>query len=169
MEKLADVAETTDTFSMFHLKESMDQIKIRKPENCFDVSVAAYLLNPLKNNYTWEDVAREHLDLMVDEKADQEIKACYEAYTNYASVEVLSRKLADTKMDTLFREIEMPLVFTLFDMEQNGIRVEAEALKQYGNQLAGKIADLERRSTKRLAKHLILIRQNSWVWYCLKI
>ena len=81
---------------------------------------------------------------MVDEKADQEIKACYEAYTNYASVEVLSRKLADTKMDTLFREIEMPLVFTLFDMEQNGIRVEAEALKQYGNQLAGKIGDLEK-------------------------
>ena len=73
------------------------------------MSVAAYLLNPLKSNYTWEDVAREHLDLMVDEKADQEIKACYEAYTNYASVEVLSRKLADTKMDTLFREIEMPL------------------------------------------------------------
>lgn len=144
LEKLADVAETTDTFSMFHLKESMAQIKIRKPENCFDVSVAAYLLNPLKNNYTWEDVAREYLDLMVDEKADQEIKACYEAYTNYASVEVLSRKLADTKMDTLFREIEMPLVFTLFDMEQNGIRVEAEALKQYGNQLAGKIGDLEK-------------------------
>ena len=144
LEKLADVAETTDTFSMFHLKESMDQIKIRKPENCFDVSVAAYLLNPLKNNYTWEDVAREHLDLMVDEKVDQEIKACYEAYTNYASVEVLSRKLADTKMDTLFREIEMPLVFTLFDMEQNGIRVEAEALKQYGDQLAGKIGDLEK-------------------------
>ena len=110
----------------------------------FDAGVAAYLLNPLKNNYTWEDVAREHLDLMVDEKADQEIKACYEAYTNYASVEVLSRKLADTKMDTLFREIEMPLVFTLFDMEQNGIRVEAEALKQYGDQLAGKIGDLEK-------------------------
>ena len=144
LEKLADVAEAAHTFSMFHLKESMDQIKIRKQENCFDVSVAAYLLNPLKNNYTWEDVAREHLDLMVDEKADQEIKVCYEAYTNYASVEVLSRKLADTKMDTLFREIEMPLVFTLFDMEQNGIRVEAEALKQYGNQLAGKISDLER-------------------------
>ena len=144
LEKLADVAEAAHTFSMFHLKESMDQIKIRKQENCFDVSVAAYLLNPLKNNYTWEDVAREHLDLMVDEKADQEIKVCYEAYTNYASVEVLSRKLADTKMDTLFREIEMPLVFTLFDMEQNGIRVEAEALKQYGNQLVGKISDLER-------------------------
>ena len=38
----------------------------------------------------------------------------------------------------------MPLVFTLFDMEQNGIRVEADALKQYGDQLAGKIAELEK-------------------------
>ena len=47
-------------------------------------------------------------------------------------------------MDTLFRDIEMPLVFTLFDMEQNGIRVEADALKQYGDQLAGKIAELEK-------------------------
>ncbi len=144
LEKLADVAETTQTFSMFHLKESMEQIKIRKPEKCFDVGVAAYLLNPLKNNYTWEDVAREHLDLMIDEKIEQDMKACYEAYVNYASVEVLQKKLQDTEMDTLFREIEMPLVFTLFDMEQNGIRVEAGALKQYGDQLAGKITELEK-------------------------
>ena len=144
LEKLADVAETTQTFSMFHLKESMESVQIRKPEKCFDVGVAAYLLNPLKNNYTWEDVAREHLDLMIDEKIEQDIKACYEAYVNYASVEVLQKKLQDTEMDTLFREIEMPLVFTLFDMEQNGIRVEAGALKQYGDQLAGKITELEK-------------------------
>ena len=144
LKKLADVAEKAETYAMFHLKESMEQIKIRKPENCFDVSVAAYLLNPLKNNYTWEDVAREHLGLMIDEKIDQDMKACYESYVNYASVEVLRQKLRDTKMDTLFRDIEMPLVFTLFDMEQNGIRVEADALKQYGDQLAGKIAELEK-------------------------
>ena len=141
LKKLADVAET---YAMFHLKESMEQVTIRNQANCFDVSVAAYLLNPLKNNYTWEDVAREHLGLMIDEKIDQDMKACYESYVNYASVEVLRQKLRDTKMDTLFRDIEMPLVFTLFDMEQNGIRVEADALKQYGDQLAGKIAELEK-------------------------
>ena len=144
LKKLADVAEKAETYAMFHLKESMEQVTIRNQANCFDVSVAAYLLNPLKNNYTWEDVAREHLGLMIDEKIDQDIKACYESYVNYASVEVLRRKLRDTKMDTLFRDIEMPLVFTLFDMEQNGIRVEADALKQYGDQLAGKIAELEK-------------------------
>ena len=144
LKKLADVAEKAETYAMFHLKESMEQVTIRNQANCFDVSVAAYLLNPLKNNYTWEDVAREHLGLMIDEKIDQDMKACYESYVNYASVEVLHQKLRDTKMDTLFRDIEMPLVFTLFDMEQNGIRVEADALKQYGDQLAGKIAELEK-------------------------
>ena len=144
LKKLADVAEKAETYAMFHLKESMEQVTIRNQANCFDVSVAAYLLNPLKNNYIWEDVAREHLGLMIDEKIDQDMKACYESYVNYASVEVLRQKLRDTKMDTLFRDIEMPLVFTLFDMEQNGIRVEADALKQYGDQLAGKIAELEK-------------------------
>lgn len=144
LKKLADVAQKAETYAMFHLKESMEQVTIRNQANCFDVSVAAYLLNPLKNNYTWEDVAREHLGLMIDEKIDQDMKACYESYVNYASVEVLRQKLRDTKMDTLFRDIEMPLVFTLFDMEQNGIRVEADALKQYGDQLAGKIAELEK-------------------------
>ena len=144
LKKLADVAEKAETYAMVHLKESMEQVTIRNQANCFDVSVAAYLLNPLKNNYTWEDVAREHLGLMIDEKIDQDMKACYESYVNYASVEVLRQKLRDTKMDTLFRDIEMPLVFTLFDMEQNGIRVEADALKQYGDQLAGKIAELEK-------------------------
>ena len=144
LKKLADVAEKAETYAMFHLKESMEQVTIRNQAKCFDVSVAAYLLNPLKNNYTWEDVAREHLGLMIDEKIDQDMKACYESYVNYASVEVLRQKLRDTKMDTLFRDIEMPLVFTLFDMEQNGIRVEADALKQYGDQLAGKIAELEK-------------------------
>ena len=144
LKKLADVAEKAEMFAMFHLKESMEQVTIRNQANCFDVSVAAYLLNPLKNNYTWEDVAREHLGLMIDEKIDQDMKACYESYVNYASVEVLRQKLQNTKMDTLFRDIEMPLVFTLFDMERNGIRVEADALKQYGDQLAGKIAELEK-------------------------
>lgn len=144
LKKLADVAEKAETYAMFHLKESMEQVTIRNQANCFDISVAAYLLNPLKNNYIWEDVAREHLGLMIDEKIDQDMKACYESYVNYASVEVLRQKLRDTKMDTLFRDIEMPLVFTLFDMEQNGIRVEADALKQYGDQLAGKIAELEK-------------------------
>lgn len=47
-------------------------------------------------------------------------------------------------MYELFHEIEMPLIFTLYDMEQAGIRVEGEALKSYGDQLGGRITELEK-------------------------
>ena len=43
----------------------------------------------------------------------------------------------------LFDEIEMPLVFTLYDMEQNGVKVEGTALRQYGEQLGRRITELE--------------------------
>ena len=144
LEELAEVAEKAGTFAMFDIKQKMREIQIRNQKNCFDVNVAAYLLNPLKNNYTWEDVAREYLDLMVDEKIETDMKVCYEAYVNFAAVEILNRKLQDAQMDHLFQDIEMPLVFTLYDMEQNGIRIEADALKQYGDQLVGKINELEK-------------------------
>ena len=52
-------------------------------------------------------------------------------------------KLKEQNMDALYRDIEMPLVFTLYHMEQNGVKVEAEALKAYGNELGVKTADLE--------------------------
>ena len=45
-------------------------------------------------------------------------------------------------MKKLFDEIEMPLVFTLYDMEQAGVRVHAEELKAYGEALVGRIDEL---------------------------
>ena len=45
------------------------------------MAVAAYLLDPLKSHYGYEDVAREHLGLMIEDKSELYIKVCYEAYT----------------------------------------------------------------------------------------
>ena len=39
--------------------------------------------------------------------------------------------------------MEMPLIYSLYHMEQAGVRVDKEQLKQYGEQLEGKIATLE--------------------------
>lgn len=38
-------------------------------------------------------------------------------------------------MQSLFEQIEMPLLFTLYDMEKVGILVEKEALLEYGAKL----------------------------------
>lgn len=143
MEAVERIAAGTKMFSMFDIKEILHHIKIEDPTCCFDARVAAYLLNPLKNDYTYEDVAREQLDLMIDEKTDEVIKAGYEAYTAYACIEPLTEKLQEMNMKKLFDEIEMPLVFTLYDMEAAGVRIEAEALKFYGDQLGNKIVELE--------------------------
>ena len=82
-------------------------------------------------------MAREQLDLLIDEKLETKKKSCYEAYTAWASCPILAGKLQETGMDRLFREVEMPLVFTLREMERAGVKVEAAALKAYGEQLGG--------------------------------
>ena len=142
--KLSHLAKSVKRFSMCGLKEYLEWLPELTSENGFDAIVAAYLLNPLKNDYNAEDVAREHLNLLIDEKLDEGTKSCYEAYTAYACVPVLEKKLEENGMFRLFNEIEMPLVFTLYDMEQAGVKVEGEELKRYGEELGARIVELEK-------------------------
>lgn len=144
LEQLSVTGDRAGRFVMFDLKAALKDIQIKETGNCFDAAVAAYLLDPLRNHYTYEDVARERLNLLIDEKAEEYVKICYEAYTAYAASFILWDRLKECGMDRLFTEIEMPLVFTLYDMEKKGVRVEAEALKFYGSQLGGKITELEK-------------------------
>lgn len=142
--KLSHLSSCVQTFSMCGLKEFLPYLPDATRENAFDAVVAAYLLNPLKSDYGYEDVAREQLDLLIDEKSDDQARACYEAYTAYASAPVLEKKLKEAGMERLFCEIEMPLVFILYDMECAGVQVEAGALKTYGDQLGTRIVELEK-------------------------
>ena len=131
----------------------------------FDRTVAAYLLNPLKGEYPYDDVAKDYLGLMVPTKADclgkSEVGAilveneqaamayaCYEAYIAWKSYPVLLEALQQHEMEMLFNEIEMPLVFVLADMEREGIGINADALKEYGTQLAGSITEYEQKIYK---------------------
>ena len=143
LEQLSRIAGTTGRFSVFDLKADLPYLQIKKEENCFDMAVAAYLLDPLKSHYGYEDVAREHLGLMIEDKSELYIKVCYEAYTAREASDILMKRLEEAQMDRLFMEIEMPLVFTLFDMEQNGVKINSGALKEYGDQLAVHISMLE--------------------------
>ncbi len=142
--KLAETAGKVRTFSMFDIKGYLPLLGDIPKEHCFDAVIAAYLLNPLKSDYHYEDVAGEYLNLMVDDRADEAKKACYEAYTAFAAVAPLSSRMQAEGMYHLFTDIEMPLIFTLYDMEQAGIQVEAEALKFYGEQLGKRIVELEK-------------------------
>lgn len=131
-------------------------------ENLFDCSIAAYLLNPIKNEYPYEDIAKDYVNLMIpsrrdlfekltlEKAAEQKPEAffkyvCYTAYVAFAAKEPLQEELCQTQMDTLFQTIEMPLVFTIADMEKEGIRASGEALKEYADKLSVRIMELEQK------------------------
>ena len=128
----------------------------------FDAGIAAYLLNPLKSEYTYDDIAKEYLDEMLPAKEDllgkltygkaiqegkeEEIQKsiCYMAYTALKARIPLLNALKETGMDRLFAQVEMPLLFTLSDMEKEGILVNGAELKEYGEKLQVRILELEK-------------------------
>ena len=144
LEQIEKLSYQVEVFAIAGVKDALQYIPHVNKAACFDTIVAAYLLNPLKNDYAFDDIAREYLDILIDDNQTEEAeKSCYEAYTSYAASSILRENLKETGMESLFDEIEMPLVFTLYDMERNGVKVEAEALRIYGEQLGGKIEELE--------------------------
>ncbi|MGN0276141.1 MAG: DNA polymerase I [Hominisplanchenecus sp.] len=154
--KLTELLDAVPEAVTMNLKEQLAFIS-PKNHHIFDAAIAMYLINPLKDQYGYEDIAKEYLDLLIPSRQEllgkagfhsediESVKkcACYGTYTCLEGKEPLEEKLKQLGMERLFTEIEMPLVYTLYDMEQAGIRVEALALKGYGEQLTGRITELE--------------------------
>ena len=58
---------------------------------------------------------------------------------------VLTEKIKEKDMLSLYREIEMPVAFVLYDMEKEGISIDKDALRKYGDELSVSISELEKR------------------------
>ncbi len=139
-------------------------------ERLFDVLIAAYLLNPLKSDYQIEDIAGEHLgsgtasygQLFGKKKAAEAFADQREDFVQYLcgcagilaeSKPVLEEKLKKTGQYNLFREIEMPLSRVLYHMEQEGVLVKPQELKEYGDALTGGISELEESIWEKAGVH----------------
>ncbi len=142
-EQTVQLVEKNECCIFFDVKNAMEELGSLPVLHCFDGTIAAYLLNPLKSDYTGEDVARERLNLLIEDKLPDDSKACYEAYTGWKAAPILQEQLKENNMWKLFVDVEMPLVETLYDMEQCGVRVEADELKAYGEKLGVRIHELE--------------------------
>lgn len=128
LDQLRQIIECVPFCAVSDVKRLLKDVK-PEPEyqkHLFDIEIAAYLINPLSSQYTHEDMGKP-----------------YAALTTWKRAQMLEERLQETGMRKLFDEVEMPLVFTLYDMEQDGIRVHAEELKAYGEALTGRIGELE--------------------------
>ena len=167
----ADLYQSRVALSAFGIKKIYEALLCEgentgRQEGCgtkglFDVLIAAYLLNPLKNDYAIEDVSGEYLGRMIPGRKQLFEKLSWkeamaqkpEAFLSYAgraasvclrAREVLTQKLEQTGMLSLFETIEMPLSRVLYEMEKEGVLVRKEELKNYGDALVDRIGELEK-------------------------
>lgn len=154
------LAEKGVAVSVFDAKSVAAYFSAKARTALFDAEIASYLLNPLKASYQPVDVARDYLGAILPSAEEilqkkswkeallegrEEAMRLLARYVrvSYLAREVLLKKLADEGMKQLFEEIEMPLVFVLYEMETAGIHINKEELLQYGTRLQKGIARLE--------------------------
>ncbi len=141
-----------------------------------DVSIAAYLINPLKDSYGADDIARDYLDMTIPsyserfgksrlseiiseieddylkESANEEKNVILNNLLEYtgelsfvaaAGYKALAEELEKTGMMKLYREIEMPTAYFLYQMERVGVKADIGVLEKLAEKLDRKIVELE--------------------------
>lgn len=151
---LSDRQETSDETGY-----GAELTSIKATKDLHDMQIAAYLLNPLKNDWSLDAAAKQYLNVLISSYEQVFAKAGTaeavkdkDAFGRFAAAEVMQlqelknvlyKELAAQEMDKLYREIEMPVSYVLYRMEKEGIQADAAALKEYARELSEKINELE--------------------------
>ena len=111
----------------------------------FDTQIAAYLLNASLRSQTIADVANERLDVTLPPAGDvpPAVRVGLDALAALAVREPLEKALADSGLDRLFRDIEMPLIPVLAEMEAAGVAIDSAALAALDIEFGAETARLE--------------------------
>lgn len=171
MENISDILEEIIRLDarkyILSLKPLIKLVKdMKAAKNFYDISVAAYLINPLKDSYFVEDIARDYMESACSSKSEMIGKAklnevlrfndekainyfATESYVALHAKENILAKLKDLELTELYENVEMPLIYSLAKMENTGVRVDEERLKKYADTLLEKIAKLEESITKK--------------------
>ncbi len=127
----------------------------------FDTMVASYLLNPGTRQHNldavvftelgFEKISKEDLlgkgrDKITFGEIETEklsLYSCEDADFTHRLVKKFRKRLKENKLDKLFKELEMPLIPVLAEMENNGIKISSEFLGQLKKKVDGRIKKLK--------------------------
>lgn len=161
---IENITKNDTEIALFELKKHLKAFEIEdilENNNVLEINLMAYLMNPLRDSYNYENIAREYLeldlpsieellgksnikDLYKDNQHNVIMLTCLCSYVAAKASNVLKNKLLDASMWNLYLHIELPLVYALDRMEKEGILVNATELKEYGNVLKEKISIIEK-------------------------
>lgn len=144
----------------------LKQIGITPSNLKFDIKIAAYLLNPTSSKYLLDSLSlvyanidipqylqengvkeeKEQLNLFETASIETNSKEKYESiiltYAISKLKDILQERLEKEDSFELFKNIEMPLVKVLSDMQYVGMKVNKEELIAYGNVLKEHLEEL---------------------------
>lgn len=150
-----------------NLKSQLYDCEFSPESNVLDLSLGAYVINPLKDTYTYEDLARDFMSVTLPSEKElrdrfkatsktntsdghdfpgtvEETMGAYTAIVAEGAFKAVMDKLEELQETELFRDIEMPLVYTLYNMQVAGILVDKTALLDYGKELKAGIEKLQK-------------------------
>ncbi|WP_320170744.1 DNA polymerase I [Maridesulfovibrio sp.] len=108
----------------------------------FDLSLAAYLLNPEDRNYGWDRLrsmlfAGEELPDAVDD-----VHPDAQGMAALALMHVLGPRIRTAGLDELVRSLEIPLIPVLADMEDAGITIDLESFAEFLKEVSERVDEL---------------------------
>ena len=140
------------------IKKELRYVALDYKEDIFDCGIGAYLINPLKDEYDYDDIAREYLgqtllskkellgknEINIFTLEDENISKyiAYQSIVPFMASDKIIAKLKSMDMYRLYTDIELPCTFSLYEMEKNGIKVDGKALNDFGVKLRENIERL---------------------------
>jgi len=127
----------------------------------FDTMVASYLLDAGQRNHSLDDLAKRylhHVTIKIEELigSGKHQKRMDEVplpqITDYAAEDalvpvrlqpILVRRLEEDNLVPLFRDVEMPLIDVLVELEYNGVKIDVRRLAELSRQFGEQIERLE--------------------------
>ncbi|HOW16380.1 MAG TPA: DNA polymerase, partial [bacterium] len=98
-------------------------------EKIFDTRIASYVLNPGERDYPLEDISLKTIKESFDPKLFPAIK------------EVLNEQIKEKGLERVFYEIDIPCIKPLKEMEETGVMVDVDKLKELSSEFGTLISE----------------------------
>jgi DNA polymerase-1 len=123
-----------------------------------DTMILAYLIEPARSEYLLDDLAGEYaVEAVAEPEAEEETaRLVRHAAVTLRLREPLLLRVRERGAEPLYRDVEMPLVHVLSQMETAGVRIDTYRMGEITARLADRVEELESRAYELAGEEFVL-------------
>ena len=134
------------TVVTYESKPTYKYLKVFKVEptvKIFDLQIAHYLIQP-ENKHDLDRITAASLDYTLKANSQELQNIAIERVSCYVKLyPLLLQELRDNQLESLFENVEMPLVPVLAEMERTGVKVDVPTLQKNSETMNAELKELE--------------------------